>query len=445
MHSGFYNGKLNHTTSFERLEAHGPQRRKRMKFSKPSQLFLVSTIGLLAATLVTACQIVTIDYVFIASSAGSGNSSGLIDVFAADSETGALRPATSPASSGGNSPVALAVSSSYENLYVANQASNNIVHFSIANNGVLSKQDAVTLSSEGTVPVSIAVNNAGTRLYVVSSELPGNVPGAALAVFSLGSDGSIGSPVKNGSLDYWPLTIPDYTSDLVVPTCVTSIASNNAVYVTVYDQSAYNPGGVATSTANPGWVFGFGASSGGGLSTAPGSPFKAGVKPTGVAADPTNRFVYVTDYASNELIGYSIESHYALNFLLNGPFKTGNEPQAVVIDQRGKYIYVANALDSTVSAYAIDLSTGTPSAAINVTGAANNSTDAQPVSITVDASLGRFVYTANHLGDSVSGFQLNPNTGALTATENTPYPSSASPTAVITVPHGSHSVESVTP
>lgn len=341
------------------------------------------------------------------------------------------------------------MTSNYENLYVANQASNNIVHFSIAANGELSKQDEVTLSSEGTVPVAIAVNNAGTRLYVVSSQYPGAggkpVAGAALAAFSLGSSGAIGSPVKNGSLDYWPLVVPGYAGDLIVPTAVTAIVNNNAVYVTAYDQSAYNPGGTANSTANPGWVFGFNASSGAPLFASPGSPYRAGVKPTGVAADPTNRFVYVTDYASNELIGYSIESGYELNFLLNGPFKTGNEPQALSIDQRGKYIYVANALDSSVSAYAIDLSTGTPSAAINVTGSATNSTDAQPVSITIDASLGRFVYTANHLGDSVSGFQINPNTGTLTPTENTPYPSGASPTAIITVPHGSHSTESVTP
>lgn len=416
-----------------------------MKLSKPSQLFLVSLAGLLVATVLSACQIVTIDTLYLASSAGPGNSSGLIDVLAVDSETGALRPATSSVSAGGNSPVALAVSANYLNLYVANQASNNIVHFSIAYSGALTKADAVSLSSVGSNPVSIAVNNAGTRLYVVSADLPGNTPGAELAVFPLDSNGAIGSPIANGSLHYWPLTLPGNPGDLMVPTAVTAIASNNAVYVTAYDQSAYNPGGTATSTANPGWVFGFAASSSGGVSAASGSPYEAGVKPTGLAADPTNRFVYVTDYASNELIGYSIESRYALSFLLNGPFKTGNEPQAIAIDQRGKYIYVANALDSSVSAYEIDLSTGTPSAAINVTGASTNSTDAEPVAIAVDASLGRFVYTANKLGNSISGFQLNPNTGALSPTLNTPYPSSAAPTAVITVPHGSHSTQSVTP
>ena len=415
-----------------------------MKLSKPSQLFLVSLAGLLAASFLAACQLITIDYVFVAGSAGSGGSSaGVIDVFAADSQSGALRTAVGASSSGGVSPVALAVTPNFQSLYVANQATNNIVHFAIAPNGKLTKQDAVSLGSEGITPVAIAINTAGNELYAIMSKLPGGTPGAALAVFSLSSSGTIGSPAANGALHYWPLTLPGFPTDLIVPTGVAVMTNNDAVFVTAYDQSAYNPGGTTTSTANPGWVFGFRAS-GNNVSAVPGSPFEAGVKPTGVICDPTNRFAYVTDYASNELIGYNISSSFGLAFMTNGPFKTGNEPQAVAIDQRGKFLYVANALDSSVSAYAIDLPTGTPSAAVNPTGAASNNTDTQPVSIAVDASLGRFVYTANLLGNSISGFQLNPNTGTLTPTLSTPYPSSNGPTAVITVPHGNHSTQSVT-
>lgn len=417
-----------------------------MKLSNPRQMFAVSLIGLMVAGFLSACQIVTIDYVFVASSAGSGgSSSGLIDVFATDSESGALRVDGAPANSGGINPVALAVTPDFQNLYVANQSSNNVVHFAIAANGTLAQKDVVSLSSEGSSPVAIAIDAKGSRLYVLSANHPGSggaVAGGALSIFSLSSAGAIGSAVANGSLHYWPLTVPGFDTDVIVPTGITVMQNNDAIFVSAYDQSAYNPGGSAPSTANPGWVFAF-ANSGSGVSIAPGSPFKAGVKPTAIAAEPTNRFVYVTDYASNELIGYSIQTGFSLNFLLNGPFKTGNEPQAVTIDPRGKYIYVANALDSTVSAYAIDLSTGTPSAAINATGAANNNTDTKPVSITVDAALGRFVYTANQLGNSVSGFQLNPTTGTLVVTENTPYLASEGPAAIISVPHGNHAVESV--
>src|SRR5271170_4989439 len=118
-----------------------------MKLMKPSQLIAVAAIGLIAAALLTACQIVTIDYLFVACSAGSG--SGVIDVFAVDSETGALRTALSPISSGGSSPVAMVVTSNYQNLYVANQGTSSVAHFAIATNGELTKMDSVTLSKQG--------------------------------------------------------------------------------------------------------------------------------------------------------------------------------------------------------------------------------------------------------------------------------------------------------
>jgi 6-phosphogluconolactonase (cycloisomerase 2 family) len=416
-----------------------------------SQLFLVSSIGLLVATIFTACQLVTIDYVFVADSGGSQTCpGGQIETYAVDSQSGALRTGAPEVCSGGTNPVALAVSPSGLNLYVANQTDSTLIHFSVSLNGVLTKKDTVTLSSQGSAPTSLAVNAAGTFLYVVSADYPGtsgSVAGGTLAVFPIGSDGTIGTAVANGSLNYWPLTLPGNSSDVLVPTGVTVLANNDAVYVTAYDQSAYNPGGLTTSTQNPGWVFGFTAGTSGALAATSGSPYKAGVKPTALVADPTSRFVYVTDFASNELIGYGIGGGDTLDYLVNGPFKTGNEPSSVAIDPRGKYLYVSNALDSSVSAYAIDLPTGTPTVTLSTTSATGgaNTTDTQPVSIAVDPALGRFVYTANYLGNSISGFRLDPNSGALTTTQATPYPTGPKPTSLVIVPHGNHSLQSVTP
>jgi len=407
------------------------------RWSGLSQLFLVSTIGLSVATFLTACQLVTVDYVFVASSAPTATSpNGQIDTYAADSQSGALRKGAPTVSSGGVDPVAMAVSSDYTNLYVGNAGNNTVVHFEIASNGVLTAKDTVTLSD---TPVSLAVNTAGTYLYVVSGATT-----ATLTEYAL-SSGTIGSAAAQVALQ-----IPGFTTDAVVPTGVTVLANNNvvqgnAVYATVYDQSAYNPGGTTTSSAHPGWVFGFAIGSGGALAPADGSPYQAGVKPSALVSDPTDRFVYVTDFASNQLIGYGIQSGSTLTFLINGPFRTGNEPQSLTIDPRGKYMYVANALDSSVSAFLIDLTTGTPSAAVNPTGAAINSTDTEPLSVAVDPALGRFVYTANYLGNSVSGFRLDPNAGNLTPAQATPYPSDQKPTAIAIVPHGNHSTQTVTP
>jgi 6-phosphogluconolactonase (cycloisomerase 2 family) len=403
-----------------------------MKFSRLSQLFLVSMIGLTVATLLTACQIVTIDYVFVASSSGSGSSSaGQIQTYDADSQTGALRTGQPSVPSGGSNPVSMAVSSDYANLYVANAGNSSVVHFALDGNGILTQKDKVTASN---TPVSIAVNAGITYLYLLSG-----TTSPTLTAYPL-SSGVIGTAVAQATL-----AVPGFAGDTLVPTGVTVLANGSAVYVTAYDQSAYNPGGVTTSTANPGWIFGFTVGSGGALTPATGSPWKAGVKPTALAADPTSRFLYATDFASNQLIGYTIQSGSVLNFLINGPFKTGNEPSAITIDPRGKYIYVSNELDSSVSGYVIDLATGTPTGAINVTGSAVNATDTQPVAIVVDAALARFVYTANRIGDSVSGFRLDPSTGAISPTQATPYPTGASPTALASVPHGNHALQVVTP
>ena len=402
-----------------------------MKFSKLSQLFLVSFLGLFVATLLTACDIITVDFVYVASSPLSGTSSnGVIDIYAVDSGTGAMRTDVASVSTGGAGPVSMAVTSDYQNLYVANAGSNSIVHFTIGLDGGLTQKDSVTLSAK---PVAIAVNTAGTFFYVVTG-----TTSATLTEYAL-SSGTIGTAAASE-----PLTVPGFAGDTIIPTGITVLADNAAVYATAYDQSAYNPGGSTTSTANPGWVFGYAVGNGGALTAAMNSPYQAGVKPSALVADPTNRFVYVTDYASSQMIGYSILDGSTLNFLTNGPYKTGNEPSAIVIDPRGKFIYLTNQLDNTVGAYSIDLPTGTPTTVVNVVGSPLNSTETQPVAIVVDPAIGRFVYTANHLGNSISGFVLDPIAGSLKPSQASPYPiTGTKPTAIVAIPHGNHAIQAV--
>ena len=398
-----------------------------MKFSKLSQLFLVSAIGLILATFLTACDLVTIDYVFVACSAGSSpGSDGQIYEYAVDSQSGALRTSLSPVDTGGSGPVALATTSDYYNLYVANQGNNSVVHFSLSDHGIITKKDSITLAS---APTSIAVNAAGTYLYVVSG-----TSSATLTEYAL-STGAIGSATATV-----PLTVPGFAGDTILPTGVAVLANNSAVYVTAYDKSAYNPGGTTTSNANPGWLFGYAVASGGALTPVSGSPYLAGVKPSALATDPVNRFVYVTDFASNELIGYAVLSTDTLQFMVNGPFRTGNQPSSIVIDPRGIFIYLTNSLDENVEGYSISLPTGAPSQNVSLNGSAASATDTDPVSIVVDPGLGRYVYTANYLGNSVSGFKLNPSDGTIEQTQASPYPTGANPRAIIAVPHGNHAL-----
>ncbi len=413
-----------------------------MKFSKLSQLLLVSTIGLLVAMGLTACQLVTIDYVFVADSAGvSAGSAGQIETYAVDAHSGALRIVDPAVPSGGVKPVAMAVSGNYYHLYVANAASKNVVHFTIADTGVLTKVDSITLPD---TPVALAVSAASNYLYVVYGS-----SSATLAEYPLATSGTIGALASQQVL-----TVPGFSGDSLVPTGVALIPNNNnttvapdnnAVYVSAYDASAYNPGGTPTSTANPGWVFGFVVGSNGALTPTASSPYKAGVKPSGITADPVSRFVYITDFASNQMVGYSIQSSGALNFLVNGPFRTGNQPSAIAIDPRGLFIYNSNSLDSTIGGYTISLPNGTPSAIVSTSSTLVFNTDTQPVAIALEPAIGRFIYTANYLGNSISGFRYDPQTGSVTQTQATPYPSGANPAALAIVPHGNHSLQTVTP
>jgi len=412
-----------------------------MKFSKPSQLLLVSAIGLAMALSLTACQVITSDYLYVATSGGSGTGgTGQIETYAVDSASGAIHSVAAGVPSGGSSPVALAVTSDYLNLYVANQ-SGTIVHFAVAGNGELTQKDTVTASA---APVSLAVNAAGSYLYVVTSSGSG-ADTAVLTAYPLAS-GAIGTALAPQTLNLSSVSA-SYADDTILPTAVTVLANSNAVYVTAWDQSAYNPGcdTCVTSPAHSGWVFGFTVGSGGALAATPGSPYQAGVEPSAVTSDPTNPFVYVTDFATEQLIGYAIQDANALSFILSGPFATGLHPDGIAIDPSGKFIYVANALSNSVTADSIVASTGAATAVVNVTGSATNSTDAQPVAIIVEPALGRYVYTANKLGNSVSGFKMDPSAGSLSATQATPYPTGNQPTALVAVPHGNHAIEVVAP
>jgi 6-phosphogluconolactonase (cycloisomerase 2 family) len=325
----------------------------------------------------------------------------------------------------------MATTADYYNLYVANQGNNSVVHFAIDNHGNLIKKDSVTLAA---TPVSIAANAAGTYLYVVSG-----TSSATLTEYPL-STGAIGSATATLNL-----TLPGFPSDTMVPTGVTVLANNKAVFVSAYDKSAYNPGGSTTSNANPGWLFGYAVGSGGALTAVSGNPYQAGVKPSALATDPVSRWIYVTDFASNELIGYTVLSTDSLQFMVNGPFKTGSEPTSIALDPRGIFIYLSNSLDSSISGYEIALPTGQPSTIFSLSGSAATTTDTDPVAITVEPALGRFIYTANYLGNSVSGFRLNPNDGTLSTTQATPYPTGANPTALVSIPHGNHALSTPLP
>ncbi len=394
-----------------------------MKFSKFGRIALASVVSLGLGFGVTACgPSNTIDFIYVTS---SKNNPGQINVFKVDSEAGALIPiADSPYPSGGRNPVADVASANGKNLYVINHDDNTVVEFAIGTDGKLYPQQ--TCNMPGSYPTQLAVNKAGTYLYIVETYQPNfstSIPGpGALVVFpinatgGLGATGSLCTPVANGTNGYFPLGKN--------PTGVNVLASGNYVY-------AVNQGDATLSA--------FSVGSDGTLTQF--ATYPVGVAPNAIASDPTSKFMYVTDGAANQMIGFTVQGNGTL-INMQTPFKTDNLPDAVEVDPRGIYVYVANYNANDVSAYTIDRATGN---ATQIAGSTTYAVDTGPLCILIEPAEGRYVYTANFLGNTVSGLFLNPATGALSAVQNTPFKAAGQPTCSAAITHGNHAVETVQP
>jgi 6-phosphogluconolactonase (cycloisomerase 2 family) len=405
----------------------------RMKLNKPSQLALVALASLLVATMLTACETLTVDFVFVTSSQAAGtNNYGEVDVFEINSESGRMRQIpTSPFPSGGRKPVAEALSSDNTNLFVVNEDDNTIVQFIIGNDGKVYPQN--TTNTPGIFPMAVAVS--GTNLFVVDTyqPLPTCSPvepcSGAIGVFPI-STATTGTPpseylgpvVANGNLSYWPLNLPGKPNDVLVPTAINVLKSGSFLYVTTYD---------ASITPTVGYVFGFAISSGSLSPLNGGMPFVAGTHPSGIASDASSTYVYVTDSANSNVLGYSVSASGMISPLAGSPYQSGGAPSSVAVDPTYPYVYVANGQDSSVSEYS--MSNGV------LTNIGTMATGLQPVAIGIDPSTNHFLYTVNFLGSSVngniSGFELDTTNGTLQVSQSSPYKSNALPTAVVAIPH----------
>ncbi len=402
-------------------------------------LVLVAAASLLAASLITACsqftETLTVDFVFVASAKAAGaNNYGEINVFEINSESGRMRQIpTSPFPSLGRDPVAEAVSADNQNLFVVNQLDNTVVQFQIGTDGKL--YGNYTANTPGIYPLAIAANKSYVFVVDTYQPLPLCSPAepcsGAIGVFPLEPGGAsssictatvcLGTPVVNPAVNgaYWPLTLPNAPNDVIVPTAVTVLASGADVFVSAYDSSV---------SPSVGYIFGFSVGSGGVL-TPLSQPFPAGVDPTAIASgsDSSGTYVYATDFASGNVLGYTVGSSGALTALTGSPFPAGNQPDAVVVDPSYPFVYVANSLDSTVTAYS--MSSGA------LTRIGDYATGVQPVAIGVDPSTNHFLYTLNFLNNTVSDFELSITAGTLLVAQDSPYATSAQPTAVTAIPH----------
>jgi 6-phosphogluconolactonase len=436
-------------------------RRNRMKFSQLGQLALASAVSAALVLGITACgQSNTIDFVYIAS---ANANPGVIYGFAADGESGALTQILGSPFPAGRNPIGLVTAPNGRYVYALNHDDNTVSYFVAGSDGKLFAQATYNLKS-GTNPNGLAISPDGSTMYVVDAyglDANGNpfsptTPGiGALVQIPIASNGTLGNETA------YP------TCNNPVAVTVLGSATNpagGAVYVvndpagqltTLIDTvAAQNRGATGNSTVTYPVV---GACSGGAspvgqitsygitpksnvLTQAAGSPYAAGVAPDAIATDPGNRFVYVTDFRQNTMLSYTVQgSTGEIQPQVTSTTPTGQLPSAITVDPRGAFIYVANYSDGTVSGYALNAQTGEPSALAGTSSTA--ATDPGPAAITVEDSIGRYIYTANFIGNSVSSLFLDPNAGTTHPGQNTPFPGTPKATAVTTVKHGDHTTQ----
>jgi 6-phosphogluconolactonase (cycloisomerase 2 family) len=401
-----------------------------MKFRNPGRT-TAAVVVLIAQTLImTACSSTTIDFLYVAT---NKLSPGQINAYEVDHVSGALHQINTSPFPAGKNPVALVASPNGRSLYVANQDDNTILQYAIGTDGKLYPHSTFQSKGGSAVPVAIAVDPLLNNLYVAYTYQPGYSalnpgPGDMVAV-NLNSDGSFGSQVLNvNGKDFWTVGYG--------PTAI-AIQQVSATDINVYVTSNSTSGGVPVSSVYEETLTSAGVISGGSYNFAS----LTGMYLSGVAAEPSGKYFYVTDQGLNQIYAFKLSATYApQRIVTSAPIVTGNGPSSITVapDPAGGsfYLLVADYGDGRVISYSVPLATGIPP----LSATASQATSASPIAIAVEPEQGRFVYTANFTDNTVSGLLLETGSGALIATQNTPYKSNGQPTAIAIVPHGANPV-----
>ena len=187
------------------------------------------------------------------------------------------------------------------------------------------------------------------------------------------------------------------------------------------------------------------AGSTGTLTNQPGSPYLADPMFQGglVAIDPLGRFLYMAvQTTAGGIYAFNInQTTGVLTEAAGNPVPTGPMAFAVTVDPRGKFLYATN--PGFVLAFSINATDGTL-APVPGSPFPAGSSGAGPYSLNCDPS-GTFLYVGIVSGltdrpdlNTVSGFRIDADTGALTPIPGSPFATGQSSTGVTTDPSGKY-------
>lgn len=444
-----------------------------MKRYRLGRAALALTMSLAVGLGISACsRDYTVAFVY-AVSAQNGN----VSAFNVDYQAGTLTQiAGSPFSSGLTNPVSVVVSPNSKHIYVIGGSQDNkVAVMDIGTDGKIYGKTGGNGSASitGSYPTGAAIDPSGSFLFVtftLQNQYTPVSPGpGGVTIFPLNADGSLGTPITQnvgnnpvgvavGGLQACNTSTAQTGTtncpNLPAPCASISAQPSNLchlVYILDADTTSTGAGNgqilgfVQTGTngsLTP--VSGTSVTTVGGKTV--GTGFAAGITPTAIIVDPTSRFVYVTDRATNQLLAYTVQAPLTPGSLVaskSNPYQTGQYPVAMTIDPRGKYLYVANYGASTLSSYAIDPATGNPA---GVVGTGNQSIEGTgPTCITIEPALGIYLFTSNKVSNTVSGLQLDPHNGSLKSIASSPFEAGQLLSCATSAANGEHASSIVNP
>ena len=330
-----------------------------------------------------------------------------LEAFSVNLGSGALSLIGSEVSTG-TFPAAMALTPSFDALFVANKGSNDISTYTLNSDGTLSASSSTTKA--GTTPVALAIDPGGKYLFVA------NQGSSDISVFSI--SGSTLTEIANSPFSTIPVgqTLPTDPSGVVVS------PSGNFLYV---------------SNSLSGTVSAYSITSGS-LSVLGASPYTVGTAPSGMAITANGAFLYVANTGSNTVSAFSMCDKVVTTCvdpnhpdgtltLIAGPagaqaFPAGQAPVAVAADPAFDFLYVLDKGSNQVSCYSFGSGTGvltnlpvpvvstgtTPLSLVVVSGATGSNVGNTTTNPT------DYVFVANNGSSTLSVYTLSTANGVLT-------------------------------
>ncbi len=305
-----------------------------------------------------------------------------------------------------------------------------IVSYAVKSDGSLGQIGTTSMGSE--IPVALAIDSAGKYLFVANSSVctqnaqPTGTSGT-VSVFAVGSNATL-TPVANS-----PFPVPGVPGG--GPANLVALAVTPTAFPPLYAPCSFDTPPtseylyVADGENNGVWAFSVNSSSGALSLISPVLSQEltaAGSVPAGIAIDPCNRYVYVSNQLSNTVSAYIIcnkiitpicpAANGSLTPTIGSPFVTGNGPGPLVVSPQDNSLYVLDksgtATAGEISAFQISYANGS----LSPSNPSSIATGNAPVSIAIRSDNDWLFVTNNGSASgngSISQYSVTPATGAL--------------------------------